>query len=113
MTMRIAIVWAFFSVLLALAFGPHAASAGQKVAPKNHYVVIKGFKFEPEKLELEVGDTVTWTNEDIVPHIVTTDKFESKSMDQGESWSFKAKHKGDFPYFCRFHPTMKAELVVH
>jgi plastocyanin len=34
-------------------------------------------------------------------------------MDQEESWSFKPKQKGDFPYFCRFHPTMKAELVVH
>jgi len=113
MTMRIAIVCAFFSVLLALAFEVHAAPAGQKAAPKTHHVVIKGFKFEPEKLDVEVGDTVTWTNEDIVPHIVTTEKFKSKTMDQGESWSFKAKQKGDFPYFCRFHPTMKAKLVVH
>ncbi len=113
MAMRIAIVCAFFSVLLTPAFGVHAGSAGQKAAPKTYHVVIKGFKFEPEKLGVEVGDTVTWTNEDIVPHIVTAEKFKSKRMDQGESWSFKAKQKGDFPYICGFHPTMKAELVVY
>jgi plastocyanin len=64
MTMRIGIVCTFFSVLLALAFGirAHAAPAGQKAAPKTYHVVIKGFKFQPEKLEVEVGDTVTWTN---------------------------------------------------
>lgn len=75
--------------------------------------MIKGFKFEPDKLEVEVGDIVVWTNQDIVPHIVTGDKFKSKSMDQGQSWSLKVKQKGEFPYICRFHPTMKAELVVH
>jgi plastocyanin len=62
---------AFFWILLMLAFALHPASAGQKASPKTFHVAIKGFKFQPEKLEVEVGDTVTWTNEDIVPHIVT------------------------------------------
>jgi plastocyanin len=100
-------------MLLTLAAVLRPASARQKASPKTHNIAIKGFKFVPERLEVAVGDTVIWTNEDIVPHIVTADKFHSKSMDKGESWSFRPKQKGEFPYICRFHPTMKAELVVH
>jgi len=48
-----------------------------------------------------------------VPHIVTGDKFRSKSLDQGDSWTYTANQKGDFPYNCHFHPTMKGEAVVH
>src|SRR6516165_8235867 len=106
-------ITACFWMLLTLALALHPASASQKAPPKTHHIAIKGFKFEPAKLEVEVGDTVIWTNEDIVPHIVTAEKFKLKSMDQGESSSLRAKQKGAFPYFCRFHPTMKAELVVH
>ena len=100
-------------VLLAAAFTLPPTPAAQRKTPKTFNVAIKGFEFQPEKLEVEVGDTVTWTNEDIVPHIVVAEKFKSKSMDKGESWSLKVKQKGDFPYICRFHPTMKAELIVH
>jgi plastocyanin len=104
---------ALFLVLLALVSSIFPAPAAPKKSPATYNVAIKGFKFQPEKLEVEVGDIVIWTNEDIVPHIVTAGKFKSKSMDKGESWSLKVKQKGDFPYICRFHPTMKAELIVH
>lgn len=99
-------------ILLALVVHFRPASADENTQPKTHLVAIKGFKFDPEKLEVEAGDTVVWTNEDIVPHTVTADRFKSKSMDQGEGWSLKTKQKGDFPYLCKFHPSMKAELIV-
>ena len=89
------------------------ASADEKPTPQTYNVSIKGFKFVPEKLEVNVGDTVIWKNEDIVPHIVLADKLKGKNMDQGETWTYTAKQKGDFPYICKFHPTMKAELIVH
>jgi|KBSMisStaDraftv2_1062788.scaffolds.fasta_scaffold245264_3 plastocyanin len=100
-------------VLLTLLFSANTASAKPKPSPKTYTVSIKGFKFVPEKLEVNRGDTVIWKNEDIVPHLVATSEFKSKSMDQGESWTYQAKQKGDFPYICKFHPTMKAELIVH
>ena len=100
-------------VLTTLLFTGLAASSDQKPSPKTYNVSIKGFKFVPDKLEVNVGDTIIWKNEDIVPHIVTADKFKSKSLDQGESWTYTVTEKGDFPYICRFHPTMKAELIVH
>ena len=95
-----------------LLFQGNAASAEGKPTPKTYNVVIKGFKFIPDKLEVNAGDAVIWKNEDIVPHTATGKRFDSKSLDKGQSWSYVAKAKGAFPYICRFHPTMKAELTV-
>ena len=99
---------AMMFVLAALAF-PGAATSE---APKTHTVLITGFRFVPEKLEVNTGDTVIWKNADLVPHTATARKFDSKGLDQGQSWSYIAKAKGSFPYICTFHPTMKAELTV-
>jgi len=87
--------------------------AGQSASPKTYTVEIKGFKFVPEKLEVNVGDTVIWKDEDIVPHTATSAKvFDSKGIDPGKSWSYVATKKGTHLYICSFHPTMKGELDV-
>jgi plastocyanin len=39
--------------------------------PKLHKVVIEAMKFSPEKIEVNVGDTVVWENRDPFPHNVT------------------------------------------
>jgi plastocyanin len=104
--------WVLAFVVLVLLGGEFAAP-GQQADSHKHYVVsIKGFKFVPEKLEVNSGDTITWKNEDIVPHIVTGEKFKSKSLDEGDTWTYTAKQKGDFPYNCRFHPSMKGSVIV-
>lgn len=88
-----------------------AQESGQ--TPKIHTVVIKGFKFVPDQLEVTAGDTVIWKNEDIVPHTATARKvFDSKGIESGESWKYVAKEKGTHAYICTFHPTMKGQLVV-
>jgi plastocyanin len=92
----------------ALAFGPaHAAG-------KAHTVVIEGMKFVPERLEVAVGDTVTWVNKDIVPHTVTAKaaKIESGDLAQGKSWKLTARRKGEVAYMCRLHPGMRGVLRV-
>jgi plastocyanin len=96
-------------MLLLVALSPiHSAPAG-----KTHTVLIKGFRFEPERLKVEAGDTVIWKNQDIVPHTATAKMFfDSKQIDAGGSWSYVVKQKGKHRYICTFHPTMKAELVV-
>jgi len=75
-------------------------------------VAIEGMKFVPERLEVAAGDTVTWTNKDLVPHTVTARGVESGEIAPGASWKFTAKSAGELPYLCRFHPTMKAVVVV-
>jgi plastocyanin len=82
----------------------------------NHKVAIRNMTFDPPKLEVSVGDTVTWTNEDFVPHTATVARpskdFDSGSLTKGKSFTYTTSKKGDFPYVCNFHPTMKASLTV-
>ena len=90
-----------------------AGSAAPATPPRKWTVHIQGFRFVPETLEVSVGDTVVWKNDDIVPHTATAKKvFDSKNLDNGQSWSYTAKHKGEFAYICTYHPTMKAQLNV-
>jgi plastocyanin len=92
----------------ALVFSPGPLAAG-----KAHQVTIEGMKFVPESLEVAPGDTVTWTNKDFVPHTVTAGKsIESGTIEANGSWTYVAKQKGRFDYLCRFHPGMRAMLVV-
>ena len=69
-------------------------------------------KFVPERIEVAVGQTVTWTNRDFVPHTVTAPGLESGDLAEGKSWSMVAKEKGEIAYICRLHPVMKGVVVV-
>jgi len=77
-------------------------------------VTIEGMKNNPQRLEVAAGDTVVWTNKDVVPHTVTATqaKVESGEIAPGKGWRFVAKKKGEMPYVCRIHPTMKGVLIV-
>lgn len=84
-----------------------------RAAGRTHAVRIKNFVYEPARLEVQPGDTVVWTNEDIVPHTATTKSgFDSKGIEPGKTWRFVPSATGTFAYICTFHPTMKGEVVV-
>ncbi len=90
-------------------------STGRPVgaAARTHAVRIKNFAFEPARLEVQPGDTVVWTNDDIVPHTATAKPgFDSKGIEPGKSWRFVVGATGSFAYVCTFHPTMTGEVVV-
>lgn len=82
---------------------------GEEVA-----ATIEGFAFSPNPLEIKVGTTVTWTNNDSAPHTVTANdrSFESPRLDQGGTFTFTFTEPGTFEYFCEFHPNMTATVVV-
>jgi len=90
------------------------ALAGPAAAGKAHTVTIEGMKFVPERVEVAVGDTVTWVNKDFVPHSVTAPaaKIESGDLAQGAKWKLTARKKGEIQYICRLHPGMRGRLVV-
>ena len=76
-------------------------------------VTIDNFTFSPAELKLKVGDTVTWTNHDDIPHtVVSAGKFRSKAMDTDGTFSFTFTAAGDYKYFCSLHPHMTGTIKV-
>lgn len=81
-------------------------------------VTIGDFAFQTESVEVAAGSTVEWTNDDEVSHTVTNGEPEApadafdETVAPGASASVTFDEAGTFPYFCRFHPNMTAEVVV-
>jgi plastocyanin len=77
-------------------------------------VSIVDFAFHPATLEVAAGTTVTWTNNDTVPHTVTAldGSFDSGNLSPGESWSYTFREPGDFAYQCLYHPQMQGTVTV-
>lgn len=75
-------------------------------------VSIKNFSFNPSTLNVKVGTTVTWTNEDTVTHTIKSDTFSSGNLSQGDTFKFTFSTPGTFNYSCGIHPTMTGTIVV-
>ena len=78
-------------------------------------VTIDNFTFSPAELKVKVGDTVTWSNHDDIPHtVVSAGKFRSKAMDTDGtfSFSFTFTPAGEYKYFCSLHPHMTGTIKV-
>jgi plastocyanin len=89
---------------------PAAAATGQDVP-----VDIRDFAYNPDPVQIAVGDTVTWTNQDEVPHTATaTDQsvLQSGTISPGSSFSQTFETAGEFPYHCEFHPNMSGTIIV-
>src|SRR6266567_1348205 len=91
-------------VLLLGAINAHAEEAK---------ITIDNFTFGPPELTVKVGDTVTWTNHDDIPHtVVSAGKFRSKTLDTDNTFSFTFTAAGDYKYFCSLHPHMTGMIKV-
>ena len=77
-------------------------------------VKIDNFTFNPQRLTVKAGTTVTWTNGDDIPHTVAASNksFKSKVLDTDQKFSFTFTTAGDFEYFCSLHPHMTGMIVV-
>lgn len=94
-------------------FGPADGRTKSSQPPTTHVVTIKDFRYVPENLTVNAGDTIVWKNEDRAPHTATAgDDFDSGTIAYGKAWTLVADRKGTFAYICTLHPRMKATLVV-
>ena len=78
-------------------------------------VVIDNFSFSPKTFTVPAGATVTWTNRDNVPHVVTSadDQFKkSLVLKTGQRFSNTFATAGSYSYFCSIHPRMTAQIIV-
>jgi plastocyanin len=96
--------------LTAVALGGKPAADGAKVRT----ITIKDLKYDPAKITIKVGQTIQWVNKDDHDHtVIAKDKsFESESLGNGETFKHTFKKAGKYEYYCRFHPRMKAVVIV-
>jgi len=80
----------------------------------SHTVEIKDFVFSSVSVAVKPGDTITWTNLDIVPHTATAlnKSWDSGTLKLGESFTLTITEDMQLDYFCIFHPMMKASLKL-
>jgi amicyanin len=100
-----------FGVILLVA----AATFAARSAPATDAEVdIDQFTFLPQRITVKAGTTVTWINEDDVPHTVASSSkaFKSKALDTADKFSFTFKTPGTYDYFCSLHPHMTGAVVV-
>jgi plastocyanin len=92
-----------------------AAESAEAPAAAEVPVDIRDFAFSPNLIEINAGDTVTWTNQDEVPHTATgenRDVLQSGAIAPGASFSQVFPEAGEFGFFCEFHPNMTGTIVV-
>jgi len=80
--------------------------------------------FQPNPVQVSVGDTVTWTNDDTQPHTVVSGsngtpdgKFDSSPnfnplIAPGQTFEHTFTEAGEYPYYCALHPNMVGTVSV-
>ncbi|MGH7538925.1 MAG: cupredoxin domain-containing protein [Gemmatimonadales bacterium] len=82
-------------------------TAGVACAPKNEVFISTKDAFNPPRLPVQQGVTVTWVNDDTVAHTVigTTDPetWDSGTLDPGGRFDHLFNSAGTFAYICPRH----------
>jgi plastocyanin len=80
--------------------------------------------YQPNPVEVSVGDTVTWTNDDTQPHTVTaganaqpSGEFDSSPnfnplLAPAQTFEHTFTQAGEYPYYCALHPNMVGTVSV-
>jgi plastocyanin len=86
--------------------GPGVASVAE--------VHIQSFAFNPETVDIVVGDAVTWDNLDPFLHTVSADdgRFNSGNLFNGATFSASFTTAGTFLYHCDIHAAMHGRVRV-
>lgn len=92
---------------------------GDKNIPTNiplisNEINIQNFNFSPTTLNVQVGEKVTWKQNDQAIHkIVSTEElFTSNDLNSGDEFNFTFTKAGEYDYYCSIHPSMYGKIIV-
>jgi plastocyanin len=93
------------AVLAATVFAAGCGGAGESSEPvtTTEVKMVKSYRFDPKTIEIEAGQTVTWTNEDNFTHTVEVEGQEDHKVGQGESVEITFDEPGTYDYVCTLH----------
>ena len=106
---------------LVVAGGVAIEGCGGGGDPSPNEVFMQAIAFNPMEITIQAGESVTWTNQDIVPHTATSGNpgdddlgaiFRSAQFGQGGTFTHTFEDAGEFVYFCEVHPGMMRDAKV-
>jgi plastocyanin len=76
-------------------------------------ITMENLVISPAEASAKAGDTIEWINKDIFAHTATARNGDwDVAMPPKKTVTSVVKKAGTVEYYCRFHPNMKATLVV-
>jgi plastocyanin len=76
-------------------------------------VTIDKVAYAPVNISARVGDTIEWSNVDLVAHTATArDKSFDLMIFPNKKQTLTVKKAGEFDYYCKFHPNMTGHISV-
>lgn len=105
----LAVLFAALATTPCLAEDPNNAAAGAAAT-----VSMDHNTFIPGEITVAPGTTVTWVNNETMPHTVVSPNqgFRSKTLVKDAKFSFTFTSPGDYDYLCSIHPNMKGKVIV-
>lgn len=113
----------FIATYVSALGGAPRATVAQETTPEadadspatRQTIVIQESGFTPHTAVVATGASVTWHNQDAVPHTVHSHEgwFESGEIAPGETFVWQANQPGTFRYSCTAHEGMEGVLIVH
>jgi plastocyanin len=90
-----------------------AAGIGNIAVAKTIRVEVKDLAFVPAQITAHVGDAIEWMNDDFVVHTATArDGRWDVKLPPHATGRTVVNGPGTVPYYCRYHPNMKAQITV-
>jgi plastocyanin len=76
-------------------------------------ITMENLVFSPAEVSARVGDTIEWINKDIFVHTATARNGDfDVTLPPKKTVTLVLTKAGTIDYYCRYHPNMKATLVV-
>lgn len=122
---------ASYSVSAVKSGGMVSPISAMPIAPSTHTVSIANGAsalgcettnqcYLPYSLEIVAGDTVSWSNDDIGAHTVTSTNsdgpdgvFDSSLFIAGDTFEYTFTNSGEYDYYCMVHPWMIGKVSVN
>ena len=76
-------------------------------------ISMENLVISPAETTAKVGDTIEWINKDVFAHTATARNGDfDVTLPPKKTGTLVLKKAGTVDYYCRFHPNMKATLIV-
>ena len=97
-----------FPIIAALMLGVSVSAQAATIQ-----ISMENLEIMPAEVSAKVGDSIEWVNKDVFAHTATARNGGFDVMlPPKKTGTLVVTKAGNFEYYCRFHPNMKATLTV-